>query len=183
MNSLMNDSRTTTIAAGSLLVAGSLWAPWYEIDFSSAAREAAGSQTSGLPAFFGEFARQLISLIPSHIEATAWQAFEKTDVVLLACAIVAIVAALVARMDIAGIAGGAAAGTTVLAMVSRPGPSEIVSLKWGAWIALAGALVIVAGSRMASARPAVEPSPIPDWTKPTAPISPAADPTHSFPPF
>ncbi len=176
----MSDSRTTTIGVGSVLVAGSLWAPWYAIDFGAAAREAAGSQTGQMPAFVGEFARQLMSLIPSHIEATAWQVFEKSDVVLLACAIVAIVAALLDRVDVSTIAGGAAAAATVLAMVDRPGPSEIVSLKWGAWVALAGALVILAGSRMASEKPAIEPSPIPDWTKP---VSPTADPTHSFPPF
>jgi hypothetical protein len=33
---------------------------------------------------------------------------------------------------------------------------------------------------MSSRKPVIEPTPAPDWTKPTAPV---ADPTQSFPPF
>lgn len=179
----MSESRTSAVLAGAAAVAGSLWAPWYAIDFGPEARNAIGQQTGQLPGVLGDFARQMLTLLPTHIEATAWQAFEKADVVLFACAIVAVMAVLIDRMDVAGIAGGAAAVTVVLQMVDRPGPNEIVSLKWGAWLALAGAVAIVAASRMRSERVATAPAPAPDWTRPSAPLSPDSDPARSFPPF
>ena len=179
----MNDRRTSVIAAGAAAVAGSLWAPWYAIDFGPAARQAIGGQTSQLPGILGEFTRQLLTVIPTHIEATGWQAFDTADVVFFACAIVALFAALIDRMDITLLAGGAAAGLTVVQMLDRPGPGELVSLRWGPWLALAGALVICGASRMSSQREAVTPAPAPDWTKPTAATAPGADPTHSFPPL
>lgn len=180
----MDDTRTTVIGAGAIAVAGSLWAPWYAIDFGPAAKRALGAQTGQLPGVLGDVARQLLTVIPTHIEATAWQAFEKADVVLFACAVVALFAAVVARMDVVVAGGGGAIATTLLQMVDRPGPSELISLRWGAWVALAGALVIVGASRMPSERPAVVTAPPPpDWTKPTASVAPGVDPTHSFPPF
>jgi hypothetical protein len=179
----VSESRTSAIVAGAAAVVGSLWAPWYAIDFGPEARSAIGQQTNQLPGVLGDFARKMLTLLPTHIEATAWQVFDKADIILFACAIVAVVAALIDRMDVVAIAGGAAACTVVLQMIDRPGPSEIVSLKWGAWVALAGALAVVGASRMASKRPVTTPTPAPDWSKPTAPLAPGADPTHSFPPF
>ena len=179
----MSDARTSAIVAGSAVVVGSLWAPWYAIDFGPDAKRAIGQQTGQLPGVIGDFARQMLTLIPTHIEATAWQAFEKADIILFACAIVAVMAALIDRMDVAGFAGVAAIATVVLQMIDRPGPSQFMSLKWGAWLALAGAVAIAAASRMSSSKQAVEPTPAPDWTKPTAPVAPGADPTQSFPPF
>ena len=179
----MNDTRTSVIGAGAAAVAGSLWAPWYSIDFGPAARQAVGAQTDQLPGVLGEFTRQLLSVIPTHIEATAWQVFDKADVILFACAVVALVAALIDRMDITLFAGGGAAATTLLQMVDRPGPSELISLRWGPWVALAGALLIAGASRMSSQRPVAAVAPPPDWTKPTAAPTPAGDPAQSFPPF
>ena len=175
----LNESRTSVTVAGAAVLVGSLWAPWYAIDFGPAARNAIGSQTQNLPGVMGEFARQLMTLIPTHIEATAWQAFDKADVIIFACAIAAVFAALIDRMDVLGIIGAVAAGTVVVAMVDRPGPGELVSLKWGAWLALAAALVIAGASRMGSRQEvaATVPAPAPDWTKP------GADPAQSFPPF
>jgi hypothetical protein len=178
----VSEARTPVIVAGSAAVVGSLWAPWYAIDFGPGVRGAIGEQTKQLPGVIGDFARQMLTLLPTHIEATAWQAFDKADVILFACAIVAVMAALIDRMDVAGLAGGAAAVTVVLQIVDKPGPNEIVSLKWGAWVALAGALVIVGASRMRSERPVAAVSPPPDWTKPSTP-PPAKDPTESFAPF
>jgi hypothetical protein len=179
----MNDTRTSVIGAGAAAVAGSLWAPWYAIDFGPAARQAIGSQTNQLPGVLGEFTRQLLTVIPTHIEATGWQVFEKADVMLFACAIVALFAALIDRMDITVFAAAAAGALTVVQMLDRPGPGEFVTLRWGPWVALAGALVMAGASRMSSQRVAVTPSPQPDWTKPTAPVAPSADATQSFPPF
>lgn len=179
----MSESRTSAIVASAAVLVGALWAPWYAIDFSPAVRNAVGAQAGQLPGVLGDLARQMLTLLPAHIEATAWQAFEKADVVLFACAIVAVMAALIDRMDVVAIAGVGAAGTVVLQMVDRPGPHELVSLKWGAWLALAAALAIAGASRMGSRRPVTAAAPPPDWTKPTAPLAPGADPTHSFPPF
>ena len=176
----MNDARTSVIGAGSAAVAGALWAPWYALSFGPQAKGAIGAQTDSLPGAVGDFTRQLLSMIPTHIEATAWQAFEKADVMLLVCAMVAIAAALLDRMDVVGLAGGGAAIVTVVAMLDRPLPPEILSLKWGPWLALAGAAAIIAGSRMRSEQPVVVTTPPPDWTRPVAPTS---DPTQSFPPF
>ncbi len=179
----MSESRTSAIAAAAAVLVGSLWAPWYAIDFSPAAREAVGAQAGQLPGVLGDFARQVVTMLPTHIEATAWEVFEKADVILFACAIVAVMAALIDRMDVAGLAGLVAAGAVVVQMVDRPGPSEVVSLKWGAWLALAGALAIVAASRMRSKQPAVAPTPAPDWTRPSVPPPPGADPAENFAPF
>jgi hypothetical protein len=179
-NAPVSESRTSAIVASAAVLVGSLWAPWYAIDLTPAARGAIGSQTGQLPGVLGDFARQVLSLIPSHIEATGWQAFDKADVVLFACAIVAVMAALIDRMDVVAIAGVGAAGTVVLQMIDRPGPHELVSLKWGAWLALVAALAITGSSRMSSRRPVTALTPQPDWTKPTAP---GKDPAETFAPF
>jgi hypothetical protein len=176
----VSESRTSAIIASGALLVGSLWAPWYAIDFSAAAREAAGSQAGQLPGVLGDLARQMLTLLPSHIEATAWQAFEKADIVLFACALVAVMAALIDRMDVVAIAGCGAAGTVVLQMIDRPGPHELVSLKWGVWLALAASLAIAGASRIRSQRTVAAVTPAPDWTKPT---TPSADPAETFAPF
>jgi hypothetical protein len=176
----VNETRTSAIVAGAAVVVGSLWAPWYALDLGPAVRSAASQQIGQLPAGFRDFLTQILAAVPSHLEATAWQVFEKTDVVLFACAIVAVVAALIDRMDIVAFAGAGAAGATVLAMLDRPLPGEIASLQWGAWLGLAGALVIVGASRLDSRRPVAATAPPPDWTKPTAGT---VDPAQSFPPF
>ena len=179
----MSESRTSAIAAAAAVLIGSLWAPWYAIDFSPAAREAVGAQAGQLPGVLGEFARQVVTMLPMHIEATAWEVFEKADVILFACAIVAVMAALIDRMDVAGLAGLVAAGAVVVQMVDRPGPSEVVSLEWGAWLALAGALAIVGASRMRSKQTAVAPTPAPDWSRPSVAPPPGSDPAENFAPF
>jgi hypothetical protein len=176
----VNETRTSAIVAGAAVVVGSLWAPWYALDLGPAVRSAASQQIGQLPAGFRDFLTQILAAVPSHLDATAWQVFEKTDVVLFACAIVAVVAALIDRMDIVAFAGAGAAGATVLAMLDRPLPGEIASLQWGAWLGLAGALVIVGASRLDSRRPVAATAPPPDWTKPTAGT---VDPAQSFPPF
>jgi hypothetical protein len=179
----MNESRTSAITAGAAVVVGALWAPWYAIDFGPAARSAIGAQAQQLPGVIGEFARQALTLLPTHIEATAWQIFDKADIVLFACAIVAVMASLIDRMDVVAITGLAATGTIVLEMIDQPGPNEIVSLKWGAWVALAGALTIVGASRMPSQRPVAASTPPPDWTRPSVPPPPGSDPAETFAPF
>ncbi len=182
-NTAVSESRTSAITAAAAVLIGSLWAPWYAIDISPAARDAVSGQAGQLPGPLGDFARQVLTLLPTHIEATAWQVFDNADVVLLVCAIVAVMAALIDRVGVAGLAGAAAAGTVVLQMIDRPGPSEIVSLKWGTWLALAGALAIVGASRMSSKQTAAAPTPAPDWSRPSVAPPPGSDPAENFAPF
>lgn len=180
----MNESRTAAILAGAAAVVGALWAPWYAVDFSPAVRGAIGARAGQLPGVLGELTRQVLTLLPSHIEANAWQALEKGDVVLLVCALAAAFAALLGRMDVVAIAGLAAAATTVVEMVDRPGPGQIVSLSWGPWVALAGALLVVGASRMRAGPRVVASAPAASWTRPAG--SPGAgqpDPAESFLPF
>ncbi len=105
--------------------------------------------TGQLPGVVGEFARGLLSVLPDRIVANAWDVFDKTDVALLCCALGAAFAALLQRLDVAALAGGAAAGITIVAMLDKPGPGGgIVQMQWGPWLALAGALAIVAAARL-----------------------------------
>jgi hypothetical protein len=180
---VVSESRTAVILASAAALVGSLWAPWYAIEITPAMRSTVSAQAYQLPGALGDFAREVLTLIPSRIEATAWQAFEKTDIVLLVCAIVAVIAALVDRMDVVGFVGLSAAGNTIVKIVDQPDPSEIVSLQWGAWLALGAAIAIACASRMASKRPVVAPPPAPDWTRPNAPIAPGAEPERTFAPF
>jgi hypothetical protein len=179
----MNESRSTAIFAGAAVVIAALWAPWYAVDFGPAARDAIGRQAGELPGVLGDLTRQMLTLLPTHIEVNAWQALEKGDVVLLVCALAACFAALLARMDVAAIAGAGAAATVVVLMLDRPGPNSFVSLRWGPWVALAGALLIVGASRMRSTRPVAATAPAPDWTRPSVPPPPGSDPAETFAPF
>ena len=72
-------------------------------------------------------------------------------------------------MDVVAIAGTAAAGTVVLQMLDRPGPNSFVSLRWGPWVALAGALLIVGASRFGARGKAAGRRRPRDWTAPAAP--------------
>jgi len=145
----MRDSRATVVLLAAAAVVGALFAPWYAIDLSTATRDVMSQGSQQLPGVLGEFARGLLSVLPDRIVANAWDVFEKTDVVLLCCALGAGFAALLGRLDVSALAGGAAAGTTLIAMLDKPGPGgDIVQMQWGPWLALAGALAIVAASRI-----------------------------------
>ena len=145
----MRDTRATLVLLAAAAVVGALFAPWYALDLGGAARDAMTQGTQQLPGAMGEFARGLLSVLPDRIVVNAWDVFEKSDVVLLCCALGAAFAALLGRFEVAALAGGAAAAVTLLAMVDKPGPGGgIVSLQWGPWLALAGALAIVAASRL-----------------------------------
>jgi hypothetical protein len=145
----MRELRTQLVLlAAAVLVAG-LFAPWYAIDLGGAARDAMAQGSGQLPGALGEFARGLLSVLPDRIVANGWQVFEKSDIVLLCCALGAAFAALLGRFDVAALSGGAAAATTVLAMLDKPGPGgPMISLQWGAWVTLGGALAIVAAARL-----------------------------------
>jgi hypothetical protein len=144
-----SDTRTYAVLAAAAVLVAALFAPWYALDLSGPARDAMAQGSGQLPGGLAEFARGLLALLPERIVVNAWDVFEKTDVVLLCCALGAGFAALLGRLDVAALAGGAAAGATVLAMLDQPGPGGgIVQMQWGPWLALAAALAIVLASRM-----------------------------------
>jgi hypothetical protein len=162
------------IAAAALVA--TLFAPWYAIDFSGAARDLMSQQAGQVPGPFGEFARGLLSLLPKRIVANGWEVFERTDIVLLGCGLAAGFAALLGRFDVAALAGGGAAVTTLLAIVDKPGPGGgLVQLQWGAWAALAASCLIVVAARVAGDGGERVGSPEPasaDWS--SAAVVPAA---------
>jgi len=148
----MGDTRTTAVLLAAAVLVGALFAPWYALDLSGATRDVMTEGSRQLPGVLGEFARGLLSVLPDRIVANAWDIFEKTDIVLLGCALGAAFAALLGRFDVAALAGAAAAGATILAMLDKPGPGGgIVQMQWGPWLALAAAVAIVAASRLQAA--------------------------------
>lgn len=157
----MRDTRTALVLFAAAVLVAALFAPWYALDFGGAARDAMVRGTGQLPGPLGEFARGLLTVLPERLVVNGWQIFERTDVVLLCCALGASFAALLRRFDVAALAGGAAAAMTLVEMLDQPGPGgDIVSLQWGAWLALAGAVMIVAASLIgASAADARTPTP------------------------
>lgn len=162
----MSDSRAFAVLLGAAAVIGALFAPWFALDLSGAARDAINQSTGQLPGAVGDFARGLLSVLPERIVANGWQVFEKTDIVLLCCALGAAFAALLGRLDVAALAGGAAAATVVVVMLNKPGPGgvgDVVQMQWGPWAALAGAALIVVGSRIRERAAAVVATPI-DWS-------------------
>jgi hypothetical protein len=181
----MSDSRVFGVLLGAAVVVAALFAPWYAVDLSDATRNAISQSTGQLPGALGEFARGILSVLPDRIVVNGWKAFERTDVVLLVCALAAAFAALLSRLDVAALAGGAAVAATVIAMVDRPGPDgagALIAMQWGPWVALAGGALIVVASRM-RARDAASGSPaLPvDWSV-AAPAPVLADPEKSVAP-
>ena len=145
----MSDSRAFAVLLGAALLVASLFAPWFALDFSGATRDAVTQQLGQIPGGFGEFARGLLSVLPERIVVDGWQAFERTDIVLLGCALAAGFSALLGRFDVVSLAGGAAVVTIVIAMVDRPGPGgDLIKLQWGAWLGLAAAAAIVVAGRL-----------------------------------
>jgi hypothetical protein len=180
----MSDSRAFGVLLGAAVLVAALFAPWYAIDLGGAARDAISQSTGQLPAALGEFARGMLAILPDRIVANGWQVFEKTDIVLLCCALGAAFAALLGRFDVAALAGGAAAITTVVVMLNRPGPEgvgSIVQMQWGPWVALAGAALIVLAARIGG-REAAPAAPL-NWSTPAEAAEPAfGDPATSVAP-
>jgi hypothetical protein len=93
---------------------------------------------------------------------TAWQAFSEIDVLLALFALPAIgvpVSAALSKVPTAPVAFTVVATTAsffavllvLFRLLDQPGSSELVAVKYGAWIGLAGAVVAFAGSWLAMA--------------------------------
>ena len=71
-------------------------------------------------------------MLPERIVADGWTAFERTDIVLLACGLAAGFAALLGRLDVAGLAGGAAGLIVAGARMRERGGSAAAPVDWSA---------------------------------------------------
>jgi hypothetical protein len=125
---------------GAVLMAGSLFLDWFQVNTGD-----------------------------SEFDVTGWNAFEMADIGLVAAALVALYCVVLgARRPTPAVAralmlaGGSAAAIVVIQMIDKPpllGFGLNVSLRAGAWIGLAGAiLVFAAGALQLGARPALRES-------------------------
>ena len=179
-----------TLGSGLLLV--SLWLQWFSFRIPAAAISQAqdiarqiGVRGQYVDAF-GEVARNVGTL---HVDA--WQAFARIDVALAICGSLA---ALLAGLTITGRAsgggrilawaGGLAAALCLYRIVSPPGPSGVLHVALGAYLALAAALALVAGGTLLDREPhavvfgSARAGPLPA----TAPAGPLAAAAASVPP-
>jgi hypothetical protein len=172
-------------ALGAVLAAGSLWLPWYGLDLGGAVDDAVARQTPDGPG--GEIAAQLVrgfaSALASLVQLTGWRAFSTTDVVLAlgAVAVVGAVGALAAGESVGpsavtrlcGALGVAGALLVTARIISPPGPDGMLGPRHGAWIGLAGTVLVAVGAWWASL-PARD-APAPAAPAPFADAGSAAD--------
>jgi hypothetical protein len=134
---------------GGLVLFVSLWLHWYGFD------AAALIQTRGS-------AGTLVTNGLAVPDVTAWQAFSEIDVLLALFALPAIgvpVSAALSKVPTAPVAFTVVATTAsffavllvLFRLLDQPGSNELVAVKYGAWIGLAGAVVAFAGSWLAMA--------------------------------
>jgi hypothetical protein len=141
--------------AGALAVVASLWLPWYGIHIPDAVRTVFDQQSGQLPPGFAEFARGLLAALPQSLTLNGWQAFEGADVAIALLA-GAVAFSVLLTVDVRAVLGGATAiaGLVLVHVLDQPGPNEIVSVKVGPWVALAGAAAIALSARAELSTPA-----------------------------
>jgi hypothetical protein len=163
---------------GALAVLASLWLPWYAVHIPDAVRAAFDQQSGQLPPGFADFARGLLDALPRSVTLNGWQSFEGADVALALLA-GAVAVSLLLAIDVRAILGLAAAiaGLVLVHVLDQPGPNEIVNVKVGSWVALAGAAAIALSARDELAAPASA-----GGTWAPAPSDPAPPPAPSVAP-
>jgi hypothetical protein len=172
---------------GSAGLVAALFRPWYSLHIPPELFQAAVGQAQQFgvdPQKLGQAAALVAQQLQAHPPtADAWQAFHYLDVA-LACICAAVAALTLARCFIAGAAvpglpslvsglGAVAAALIVYRIAVHPGPGaarfaghDLLSLESGAWLALAAAVLMAVGGRLAVAprRAAAVPAvPAPDW--------------------
>jgi hypothetical protein len=115
-------------------------------------------------------------LAPATIRLNAWQAFEGADVALALLAGAAAVSVVLAG-DVRAVMGAAAAiaGLVLIHVLDQPGPNQIVTVKVGPWVALAGAAAIALSAR-SEAAPAPAAAPVGATADAWAPAATASVP-------
>lgn len=145
---------------GSVMLGGSLWMSWYRLEIPQRVLDTLGQASSQFGAF-GGFLRAGVEQLKANgpLELTAWQAFDGLDVVFLC---LAMAAAAIALFELTGrrmlaalddgtalmLLGVVAAALVGYRMADRPGPSEVLALATGSYVALGGALAILAGGAL-----------------------------------
>jgi hypothetical protein len=153
--------------AGAAAVLVSLWMPWYAIHIPDSLRSQIDANAGRMPPGFAAFAQGLLAAIPQNLHVTAWQAFGGADVAMafLAGGLGLLCFAAADR----SISLAAAAGLVALVavhLVSRPGVDGVATLASGAWVALGGAVLALAGSAMSADADAVATPEAPVWALP-----------------
>jgi hypothetical protein len=168
----MSKLRPADIVAGvgGLALLITLFLSWYGLEVPQIRTIGADGMISVLHTFAGD------------VTATAWQAFSVTDVVLALAALVAIALPVVTALasgpakpvafTVLGSVGSILAVLLILyRLLNQPGPNDIVGLRYGAWLGLAAALVMLAGCWGAlrdDRTPGVEPPSVPRRPPPAA---------------
>ncbi len=153
--------------AGALLLGGALWLPWYEVHLGALRSSGFTEGLAQVPAPVAAFAQGLVAQLDG-LRVDAWQAFDGADVGLAIGAVVAVLVLLAAAgavgagVQIAPSTAGRAVGLigaglgllVAVQLLHRPGPSGMLELAPGAWVALGGcALMAVGGALAAAAAP------------------------------
>jgi hypothetical protein len=160
--------------AGAIAVIASLWLPWYGITIPDVVREAVDAQSGQAPAGLADFMRGILAALPTSIHLNGWQAFEGADVAIALIAGAAALSVLMA-IDVRAVLGAAVAiaGLVLVHILDQPGPNEIVSVKAGPWVALAGAAAIALSARAeptpaAAPQASTPPAPTEAWAPPAS---------------
>jgi hypothetical protein len=140
-------------ALGAAAIIFSLWLPWYGFripDSILSQAEALARSYGALGPLIEHGAEIARSLGPLHVDA--WQAFSQTDVALMVLAVVAGGLALLSATGRASGVAGALAGAGAVAAVitlhrilSPPGPTDLLHPLLGAYLALGGSVLVLAG--------------------------------------
>jgi hypothetical protein len=146
-----------------------MWFSWYGVDVSK------------VPG--GKAAQSLIAASGVDTTATAWQAFDWIDLLMLLTVIVAVGSAVLVAsgrsvqlpVSTASLTAGLGALATLLVLyrlVNEPGPDKFINIKFGAWLGLFSCAAIAYGGWRAMSEDAA-PAPIaPDPVAPP-PATPA----------
>jgi hypothetical protein len=184
----MGDSRAgyrlVVAALGAVLLAVAVFLPWYGVSFTThgiSFVQQAGDQAAAqygnavLKSYLGTFHSSLAGLAGHEFVAvSAHQALKQINVVLLIVAGLGVVIALVglagsasnaeANRGLLALLGALAAALVLFRILVPPSPGGVggdllaLSLREGAWLALLGALAIVAGAVWPRRREDKEPS-------------------------
>lgn len=143
---------------GSLCLIASTWMTWYAFTFPQSVLDEVDSFAGQLGPLLGGLARQGASALRAAgpIGLNAHQVFHAIDVELVLLGVLALVVVLSsltrARPLLAGgdagavaLLGSIACALVLYRMLKPPGPAGLLSLRAGAWIALASAATVLAG--------------------------------------
>ena len=159
--------------AGAAMALLSLWMPWYAVHLDTISSQI-DARASSLPAGFADFAKGLLAAIPQNVHVTGWQVMNGGDVAIAFLAGgLALLTFATADRSISVAAAAALLAIVAYHVADPAGPSGLLTLKSGAWVALIGAGLALASTFMDDEPQlqALTPEPLPAWQEPVAPGS------------